>query len=135
MARYIQKLKEEARQKGFVQTYFGRRRELPEINSGLPQLVAQAERMASNAPIQGTEADIMKLAMAQIYDHIHRDQLEGEVKILLQVHDELLCEIREEKVPELALKFKEIMEKIWKVDVPIVVDVKAGQNWAEMNKI
>ncbi|TSC74809.1 MAG: DNA polymerase I [Parcubacteria group bacterium Gr01-1014_44] len=135
MARYIEKLKEQARQNGFVETYFGRRRELPEINSGLPQLVAQAERMASNAPIQGTEADIMKLAMAQVCDYIHKQQNEKEAKILLQVHDELLCEIKKEKSRELALKFKEIMENIWKVDVPIIVDVKVGDNWAEMRYI
>jgi len=135
MAQYIEKLKQDVREKGFVETYFGRRRELPEINSGLPQLVAQAERMASNAPIQGTEADIMKLAMAQVFDYIHTQKIENEVKILLQVHDELLCEIRKEKAEQLALKFKDIMEKVWPVEVPIVVDVKIGQNWAEMSKL
>ncbi|MDP3731357.1 MAG: DNA polymerase I [bacterium] len=135
MARYIEHLKEQVRKNGFVETYFGRRRELPEINSGLPQLVAQAERMASNAPIQGTEADIMKLAMIKVYDYVHAGHLESEARILLQVHDELLCEVKEEKARELSLKFKEIMEKVWEVDVPIIVDVKIGKNWAEMKKI
>ena len=135
IAHYIEQLKEQARQKGFVETYFGRRRELPEINSGLPQMVAQAERMASNAPIQGTEADIMKLAMIKVCKYIHDNQLENEARILLQVHDELLCEVKEEKARGLSLKFKEIMEKVWEADVPIIVDVKIGQNWAEMTKI
>lgn len=134
VAEYIEKIKKQVREKGFVQTYFGRRRELPEINSGLPQLVAQAERMAVNAPIQGTEADIMKLAMIKVYERIHAGELEGEARILLQVHDELLCEVKREKARELALKFKEIMEKVWAVEVPIVVDVKIGPNWAEMKK-
>ena len=113
MAAYMDKVREEARQKGFVETYFGRRRELPEINSGLPQLVAQAERMAINAPIQGTEADIMKLAMIKISNFIKENKLERKARILLQVHDELLCEVEESSVRELAGKFKKIMEEIW----------------------
>ena len=142
MAAYMDKVKEEARQKGFVKTYFGRRRELPEINSGLPQLVAQAERMAINAPIQGTEADIMKLAMIKISNFIKENKLERKARILLQVHDELLCEVEESSVRELVGKFKKIMEEIWpasqklqrgeQVGMPIVVDVKAGKNWASL---
>ncbi|MBI2057659.1 MAG: DNA polymerase I [Candidatus Yanofskybacteria bacterium] len=140
MADYMEKAKTEAKEKGYVQTYFGRRRDLPEINSSMPHMVAQAERMAINAPIQGTEADIMKLAMIKVYNFIHGNKLEEEAKILLQVHDELLCEVREEKTTKIALKFKEIMENIWSPDaqkgqikVPIVVDIKVGKNWSEMS--
>ncbi len=132
MAAYMEKTKNEARENGFVKTYFGRRRELPEINSGLPQLVSQAERMAINAPIQGTEADIMKLAMTKIYDYIHANSFEEEVRILLQVHDELLCEIKENQTDRIAKKLKELMESVWQVGIPIVVDTKTGKNWAEM---
>ncbi|MBI2676768.1 MAG: DNA polymerase I [Candidatus Yanofskybacteria bacterium] len=140
MAAYMEKAKTEAREKGFVQTYFGRRRDLPEINSSMPHMVAQAERMAVNAPIQGTEADIMKLAMIGVYNFIHENKLEDEAKILLQVHDELLCEVKEEKTAKIALKFKEIMENIWspnaqkgQVKVPVVVETKVGRNWSEMS--
>ena len=140
MADYMEKAKTEAKEKGYVQTYFGRRRDLPEINSSMPHMVAQAERMAINAPIQGTEADIMKLAMIGVYNFIHESKIENEARILLQVHDELLCEVKKEKIREISGKFKEIMEKVWtpisknnQASVPIVVDVKIGENWAEMS--
>lgn len=135
VAAFMEKTKEEARRKGYVKTWFGRRRDLPEILSGLPQLAAQAERMAINAPIQGTGADIMKLAMIRIYRYIQEQRLGDQVRPLLQVHDELLCEIKMEMVNKGAQEFKLIMEKIWPVDVPLVVDVKRGDNWAEMERI
>lgn len=135
VAAYAERVKKEARETGYVKTYFGRRRELPEINSGLPQLAAQAERMAINAPIQGTGADIMKLAMVRIYNFIHDNELENEAKILLQVHDELLCEIKEDSVNKLGLEFGKIMEQVWQVETPIVVDLKYGANWAEMENM
>lgn len=132
VAAFMEKTKEEARLRGYVKTWFGRRRDLPEILSGMPQLVAQAERMAINAPIQGTGADIMKLAMIKIYQYIQEHHLENQVRPLLQVHDELLCEIQSKAVDTIAREFKTIMEGIWPVDVPLIVDVKKGENWAEM---
>lgn len=135
VATYMEKTKEEARHRGYVKTFFGRRRDLPEILSGMPQLVAQAERMAVNAPIQGTAADIMKLAMIKVCDYIQKNGLTEKVHPLLQVHDELLCEIQEEAVREISERLKTIMEEVWPVDIPLVVDVKSGLNWAEMEKI
>lgn len=135
VASFMEKIKEEARQKGFVQTFFGRRRDLPEILSGIPQLVAQAERMAINAPIQGTGADIIKLAMNRIYEYLHQNKSADQVRLLLQVHDELLFEVKENLVNEAIKPIREIMEKVWPVDVPLKVDVKAGPNWAQLKTV
>ncbi|MDO8495312.1 MAG: DNA polymerase I [bacterium] len=135
VASYMERTKAEARQKGYVKTVFGRRRDLPEILSSMPQLAAQAERMAINAPIQGTTADIMKLAMIEIDKYIEEKQWDKMVRPLLQVHDELVCEIQVGKAEEVGKEFKRIMEGIWQADVPLIADIKKGQNWAEMKKI
>lgn len=135
VAAFMEKTKEEARHNGYVKTFFGRRRDLPEILSRMPQLAAQAERMAVNAPIQGTAADIMKLAMIKVYKYLQENGLIKKVRPLLQVHDELLCEVRAEAEEEVSGTLKAIMEGVWGVDVPLVVDVKSGKNWAEMEVI
>jgi DNA polymerase-1 len=100
---------------------------------------AQAERMAINAPIQGTEADIIKLAMVDIHAYIEKKKLTGAVKLLLQVHDELVCEVREDLVDTVASDVREIMENV--IDpkkthgVVCVADASVGDNWGEMKKI
>jgi len=135
IARYMQEMKDKVRRDGYVTTIFGRRRQLPEAFSGMPQLISQAERMAINMPIQGTEADFLKLSMIKIHDLIHKEKAEEDVKLLLNVHDELLFEIKEGSLKDWAVKIKNIMENIHKLDVPLIVDAKYGMNWAKMEGI
>ena len=135
VARYMQEMKDKVHKDGYVTTIFGRRRQLPEAFSGMPQLVSQAERMAINMPIQGTEADFLKLSMLKIHDLIHEEKAEDDVRMLLQVHDELLFEVKGKLVKEWSEKIKSIMENIHKLDVPLIVDAKYGMNWAEMKDV
>jgi len=133
--RYMQEMKDKVRRDGYVTTIFGRRRQLPEAFSGMPQLVSQAERMAINMPVQGTEADLLKLSMVEIHGLIHKEKAETKVKLLLNVHDELLFEIKDNLVDQWVVKIKQVMENIHKFDVPLTVDSKYGMNWAEMENI
>ena len=135
IARYMQEMRDKVRRDGYVTTIFGRRRQLPEVFSGIPQLVNQAERMAINMPIQGTEADLLKLSMIEIHELIHKEKTEKNVKLLLQVHDELLFEVKEDLIRDWASRIRNIMENIHKFDVPLIVDAKYGINWAEMEEI
>ena len=135
IASYMEDIKERARKNGYVSTVFGRRRYLPEINSGIPQLVAQAERMAINHPIQGTEGDFLRIAMKRIWDLIHKDYNDQDIKMLLQVHDELLFESRNNLVDSISPEIKKIMENVYKMSVPLIIDVKVGDNWRDMETI
>ncbi|MFA4941828.1 MAG: DNA polymerase I [Patescibacteria group bacterium] len=130
--KFIDKTISEAREEGYVETMFGRRRYLPEINSSVMQVRKGAERMAVNTPLQGTAADMIKAAMIEVYRLIANNQ---DVKMLLQVHDELVFEIKEKEVKNIVPKIKEIMENILKLDVPILVEASVGDNWREMEKI
>lgn len=132
IARYMDSMKAKARKAGFVETIFGRRRYLPEINSGMPQLIAQAERMAINMPVQGTEGDFLRIAMARVYDLIHDKYNDRDIKMLVQVHDELLFEIKDNLVEKVSPEIKKIMENVYQLDVPLTVDVKSGINWSDM---
>ena len=91
--------------------------------------------MAVNMPVQGTSADLLKLAMIKIHDLIHKEKAKEGVKMLLNIHDELLFEIKDGLVDEWTAKIKEIMENIHKLGVPLVADAKLGQNWSEMSPI
>lgn len=139
LAEYLEQVKQETYKRGYTETFFGRRRYFPDIRSTLPFMRAQAERMAINAPIQGTEADIIKLAMVDIHAYIEKKKLTGAVKLLLQVHDELVCEVREDLVDTVASDVREIMENV--IDpkkthgVVCVADASVGDNWGEMKKI
>lgn len=135
VAAYMEQTKQSARQKGFVSTVFGRRRQLEAINSNIPELVRQAERMAINMPVQGTAADLIKIAMAKISDFIHEKYGHDEVRLLLQVHDELLFEAKTELVKQLSGEIRDIMENVYKLSVPLTVDVKYGDNWSDMEKL
>jgi DNA polymerase-1 len=126
---YVDETLAKAREDGFVQTLFGRRRFIPEINAGHPGLRSAAERMAINMPVQGTAADIMKMAMVKI---AHQNL---PAKMLLTVHDELVFEVESKEVKNLAEKIKEIMENVTKLSVPLLADVKTGKNWGEMGGI
>ncbi|MEK7194829.1 MAG: DNA polymerase I [Patescibacteria group bacterium] len=135
VANYIERVKKEVARTGYAKTIFGRRRPLPDIHSTTPQFRAQAERMAVNHPAQGTEADLIKLAMVRVDEWIRKEDLEKDVRMLLQVHDELVFEISEKLTKEVTPKIRKIMEDAYKFDVPLIVDAKEGINWAEMKKI
>jgi DNA polymerase-1 len=139
---FIDKTIEEARKNGYAETLFGRRRYLPEINSSVVMVRKAAERMAINAPLQGTAADMIKEAMLEVARNlIPRPHLidkrggESDVRMLLQVHDELLFEVKNNKVDEVAKKIKKIMEGVLKLKVPVVVDVSVGDNWGSLEKL
>jgi DNA polymerase-1 len=127
--KYIDEYTEFARANGYAETMFGRKRYLPEINSSVMMVRKGAERMAINTPLQGTAADMIKIAMVSVWKEIKDDK---EIKMLLQVHDELLFEVKEDNVDEYIKKIKEIMEKVIKLKVPVVVDASLGGNWGEL---
>ena len=129
VAQYMKSTKEFAKINGYVETEMGRRRYIPEINSSNFMVQNSAERMAINMPIQGMSADIVKLAMIKVYEEYKNNP---DVKIILQVHDEIILEVKENLADEVSKKVKEIMERVYKLKVPLVVDVKVGDNWGEI---
>jgi DNA polymerase-1 len=139
LASYLDQVRVFALNNGYTETLFGRRRYFEGLKSKLPFIRAAAERMAINAPIQGTEADIVKLAMIKIEEFLQEKKWSGQVKLVLQVHDELVYEVKEDLIDEVADKIKEIMENV--VDrkkthgVVCVAEGAVGDNWAEMNKM
>lgn len=130
---YMDQTKALAHSLGYVETMFGRRRYLPEIHSQLAQVRAQAERMAINMPVQGSEADFIKLAMIELAKKL--PTAFKDVRMLLQVHDELLFEVPEKQVKAVSVLARDIMQNVEKLGVPIVVEAKAGKNWEEMEPI
>lgn len=124
---------EQARAQGYVTTMMGRRRYIKDINSRNRNLRQFAERTAVNSPIQGTAADIIKLAMIHCDKAIEDNRLDA--KMLLQVHDELIFEVSREDALGLSLVVRKCMEDALKLNVPLKVDLKAGFNWQEMEKI
>ncbi len=124
---YMQKSVEEGRAKGYVCTLFGRRRELPEIRSGNYNTRAFGERVALNMPIQGTAADIIKLAMVNVQTAL----VEGgyKAKLILQVHDELLIDTPEDEAEAVARLLKERMQNVVSLSVPLLAEVQTAQNW------
>ncbi|HCU71043.1 MAG TPA: DNA polymerase I [Candidatus Moranbacteria bacterium] len=131
VANYMQKTKEFARKNLYVETEIGRRRQISEINSPNFQVQNAAERMAINMPIQGLSADIVKLAMLESQELIKKYSPE-DVRMVLQVHDELIFEVKENLASDFAKKIKTAMEEAYKLKVPLVVDVKIGNNWGEV---
>ena len=125
---YMERTRDIAAKQGYVETLFGRRLHLPEINSSNGMRRQAAERTAINAPMQGTAADIIKRAMVKMYDWVSQ---ETDIKMIMQVHDELIFEVPEDKLEESKAKIKQIMEAAAKLDVPLVVDVGQGSNWDE----
>ncbi|MBI3573682.1 hypothetical protein HY090_01385 [Candidatus Kaiserbacteria bacterium] len=138
LAAYLKKVKADATRKGYTETFFGRKRYFPGLKSRLPFVRAEAERQALNAPMQGTQADIIKLAMVEIDALLHKEY-EEEAYLLLQVHDELIFEIKKEKVAELAPKILWCMQSIVPPEktkgVPILSSSTVGSNWGEMEKL
>jgi len=127
--KYIEDSLTKAKEDSYVETLCGRRRYLPEINSSMVMVKKSAERMAINMPLQGTAADIIKLAMIKI-DEMIDDK--NDIKMLLQVHDELIFEIDENKIDLYMPKLKAIMENVLDLKVPIVVDSGIAANWGEI---
>ena len=139
LAKYLDKIKAEARRKGYTETMFGRRRYFVGFKSPLPYVRAQAERMAINAPMQGTQADLIKIAMKKIDEHIKSEKHEDDVHLILQVHDELVYEVKDSLVDEAVKHFKRLMETVLPEEkifgVPIVAEAQVGENWGEMEKV
>ena len=132
MAEYVNNIKEIVRERGYTETLFGRKRYFPEINSPLEYIRKETERMAVNAPIQGTAADFIKIAMVRIDRELQDKRLKEKIRLLLQIHDELLFEIEENLIKEITPAIIEIMEGVYKDSVPIKVNVSMGNNWSDM---
>jgi DNA polymerase-1 len=130
ITKYLEATRQQARDKGYVQTLLGRRRSIPEINSPNRQIRESAERMAINMPVQGTSADIIKVAMVRLFDEMKKRRLES--KMLLQVHDELLFEVPEKESGEMCRLVPEVMSGAIELSIPLKVDTKTGKNWAEL---
>ncbi len=126
---YMDSTIEKAKQDGYVTTVFGRRRYIPELQAKNFNLRSFGERAAMNAPIQGTAADIIKIAMVKVYDALSEKC--PEAKLILQVHDELICEVPEAQAEKVAQILKEEMENAVKLTVPLRADVKVGKSWFE----
>ncbi|HEY4477246.1 MAG TPA: DNA polymerase I [Candidatus Paceibacterota bacterium] len=132
---YRERVVAEGRKNGYVSTLFGRRRYLPNLKSRFEYVRGEAERMAINAPIQGTEADLIKRAMIEIARSLDVSDNPQAIRLLLQVHDELLFEIRTDAVSDSIPIIRKIMERVPEMPVPIVVDVKQGLNWQDMSMV
>jgi DNA polymerase-1 len=130
---YMLHIKDTARRDGFVATLLGRRRWIPELEARNPTLRAAGERMAINMPIQGTAADIVKIAMIRLEERLRSEGFAA--RLLLQVHDELLLEVPRDEVARLAPVVREVMENALPLEVPLVVDVKTGDNWEALTPI
>ncbi|MGI5816712.1 MAG: DNA polymerase I [Armatimonadota bacterium] len=128
--RYIDETVAMAREAGYVETLLGRKRPLPEINGSDGRAAAYAERAAVNTPIQGTAADIIKVAMIDLAPRLPHISPAG--RMLLQVHDELVFEALEEDAHAVVDLAREVMEAAWDLSVPLTVDVSAGKNWRDM---
>ncbi|MDP3981958.1 MAG: DNA polymerase [bacterium] len=132
IASYIEKTKEFAREYGYTETMLGRRRYLPDIHSKVPQFRSAAEREAVNHPIQGTQADLIKMAMVRIGEEVLEKS--ADIRLLLQIHDELLFEVRDREVDRILPVITNIMTDKSLLLVPIEVHVSRGANWGEMEK-
>jgi len=130
VAEFVEKLVEEASRTGYAKTLLGRKRPLPGLKNPERRGIGQDRRNAINTPIQGTAADLMKLAMLRV----HRAWKDGKLpaEMILQIHDELVFEVAKEDAEEAGRMIREIMENVWELRVPLKVDVKVGQNWSEI---
>ncbi len=127
---FLDGLKEKAEDTGYAETLFGRKRVLPDIKSSNRQIKAMAERVAINSPIQGTAADIIKLAMINIQNAIHDKNLKS--KMILQVHDELIFDVVPEEMETMKLLVRDLMENAVTLSVPLKVEMGTGQNWYDL---
>lgn len=124
---YMKNIAEKAREDGYVETMFNRRRYLPELNSSNHNLRSFGERVARNMPIQGTAADIIKIAMIRVSNRLKKEQLESQ--LILQVHDELIVEVPQHEAMRVAMILQEEMENAVTLDVPLLAEASIGKNW------
>jgi len=136
LAEYLEETKAYARKHGYTETLFGRRRQFPGITSSQPFIRASAERMAINAPVQGTAADLMRIAMNEVYAYLATAGKTADVRMLLQVHDELVFEIKEavlaDELPKIIALMEGVMHGRETYGVPLKVEVAVGPNWNEL---
>jgi DNA polymerase I len=125
--RYMDETRKRAKETGYVETVFGRRLWLPELKSGAPVRRQAAERAAINAPMQGTAADLIKLAMIAVQDFLETDKLK--TLLIMQVHDELVLEVPDAELEVVKTRLPELMQSVHQLDVPLVVEVGIGDNW------
>ncbi|MEX1169702.1 MAG: DNA polymerase I [Chloroflexota bacterium] len=130
---YMMAIKEQAKAQGFVETLLGRKRQIPELRASNPALRGAGERMAINMPIQGTAADIQKIAMIRVAERLAATG--SRARLLLSVHDELLFEVPRDAVEPLAAIVRETMEGALPLSVPLIVDVKVGDDWESMTPL
>ncbi|MBI5798691.1 MAG: hypothetical protein HZB10_02055 [Candidatus Yonathbacteria bacterium] len=134
IAKYFDEVKSHAKKDGFTTTYFGRHRFFAGLKSAVPFIRASAERMAMNAPLQGTAADIIKIAMKRAHDGLEKARLLSKAHLLLQIHDELLYEVEEGSVEKVRTVVEEAMEHAVEFPVPITVSFAVGQRFGSMEK-
>ena len=126
---YMESIKQSAREKGYVETLFGRRRAIPELNSKNFNLRSFGERAAMNTPIQGTAADIIKIAMLRVSERLKREG--SSARLILQVHDELIIEAPKAEAEQVAVLLREEMERAVVLKVPLLAEAKIGHSWYE----
>jgi DNA polymerase-1 len=129
MAGYMKETVREARATGYTTTLFGRRRQLPELSSDNFRIRQMGERMAQNAPVQGSAADIFKLAMVELDDALRAGAFDS--RMVLTVHDELVLEVPEGERERVEPLVREVMESVTELRVPLVVDIGFGHTWAD----
>ena len=127
--KFMDTVVDNAKEKGYVETLFHRRRYIPELNSNNYMVRQFGSRAAMNTPIQGTAADIMKIAMINVYNRLKNENLEA--KIVLQVHDELIIECKKEIADDVKKLLQEEMENATELKVPLEVEVSEAENWYE----
>lgn len=136
LANYLENVKKEASKNGYTETFFGRKRYFPALRSRIPYVKAAAERMAINAPLQGTSADIIKLAMVKVDEYLKENKLEDKVYLILNIHDELIYEISEDVKDKVVPDIKKIMEGVLDPKeiqgIPLLTSSKTGKNWGEV---
>jgi len=126
---YMDDTREQAKAQGFVETWFGRRLWLPEINGANGMRRQAAERAAINAPMQGTAADLIKLAMIAVQDWLEKEKLQ--TKLVMQVHDELVLEVPQSELAQVTMRVRELMCNVAELKVPLEVGLGEGPNWDE----
>ncbi|HBM79464.1 MAG TPA: DNA polymerase I, partial [Clostridiaceae bacterium] len=126
---YMEGIVKKAKKDGFVTTILNRRRFIPEIKSSNYTVRSFGERLAMNTPIQGSAADIIKIAMVKVYYRLKERGLKS--KLILQVHDELIVDVYKDELDAVKEIIKDSMENAFKLDVPLKVDINSGNNWME----
>ncbi len=129
---YFENVIADATRLGYTETFFGRRRYFPSLKSKIPFMRAMGERMAMNAPLQGTAADIVKIAMVEIEEQLKKKNLSDKIHFILQVHDELIYEVEDSAVKEAELLIKTVMEAAIETRIPFAANVAVGDNWGEL---